>query len=418
MISPTTPKTPDITCVLVEEPLLPARTYEDIIHWCVRPLPPLSSDCPSPRSHTLEEKIAIMPLRPNLFHFASQAVPSNSSSDSAPLASAEEGPLAPGADEGGAKEYGEMGGSPSPSMPSDSTLLVPTPNGGAPVKISMPKSTAEAIAMNKAIQDASSSFSLDTGVAAVAGDKSGFFSPSAEGEMESPPRTLLVRPSDAHPLKVTVPRTTAEAVAMNRSIQERARLEAAAREGAAAAAMVPPASPTGVEDGPAVAEGDVGGMVKAKAAPKEMVVTPTARSNSLKIPVPATTAEAMAMNKAMRSRFREAAADQSPTPGRLSGWMKSRKRRGGASSGGGKFGGLSVTEDNGALDGSGDRTEGWIVGGAAAERENTRPSWSLGEKSFDRTILELSRNMQWSQIIRVWEVRCQTSSPIIQAIIE
>lgn len=360
-------------------------------------------------------------LLPLDVHFAWQSVSSNdSSTSSAPLAAAEVAadaaplPSPPqdqrgGVGDGEGSKFAEVeGSSPHPSTPIDSTMLVvPSPNGGAPVKISMPQSTAEAIAMSKAIQEKatlSAQVPPSTNTTDMGADKSATHAAFAsKGDMENP-RTLLLRTPDSYPVKVTVPRTTAEAVALNRSIQEKTRQEIVARE-CTSTEVEPPRSP-GIEEGGDVTET----KVEQTKAPREMVVTPTARSKSLKIPVPATTAEAMAMNKAMRSRFREAVADQSPTPGRSTGWIKSRKRRGGE----GKFAGITISEGNNPLKdgGSGSWAEGW-TGEAAAKQEDSGVVQSTalsGEKSFDRTVLELSRNMQWSQIIRVWQVRARAGA--------
>lgn len=340
-------------------------------------------------------------------HFAWQSVSSNDSS--APLAAAEVAAdpaplLSPPQNQSGSvgegSKFAELeGSSPHPPTPIDSTMLVvPSPNGGAPVKMSMPQSTAEAIATSKVVHEkavlsAQVPPSRDT-TNVGAGESATHVPFASNSEMETP-RTLLLRPPDSYPVKVTVPRTTAEAVALNRSIQDKTRQEVVASERTPMKAE--PARSHDIEEGRAMTETKVEQMK----APKEMVVTPSARSKSLKIPVPATTAEAMAMNKAMRSRFREAAADQSPTPGRSTGWIKSRKRRGVE----GKITGLTISEGNDPLKdgGSSSWAEGWT-----GEASRMMPSTALsGEKSFDQTILELSRNMQWSQIIRVWQVRAR-----------
>lgn len=308
------------------------------------------------------------------------------------------------------RKFAELeGSSPHPPTPIDSTMLVvPSPNGGAPVKMSTPQSTTETITMSKAVREkdvlsAQVPPSRDTTNAGV-DESATHVAFASNSEMETP-RTLLLRTPDSYPVKVTVPRTTAEAVALNRSIQEKTRQEVVASE--RTSKEVEPARSPDTEEGRAMTETKVGTTkVEQAKAPKEMVVTPTARSKSLKIPVPATTAEAMAMNKAMRSRFREAAADQSPPPGRSTGWIKSRKRRGVES----KSTGLSMGNNPLKDGGSGSWAEEW-TGEADAKHEGSRvvPSTALsGEKSFDSTILELSRNMQWSQIIRVWQVRVRS----------
>ena len=273
------------------------------------------------------------------------------------------------------------------------------------------------------------------------------------------PRTFVVRTLDASPLRVTVPSTTTEALAMNRSIQDKVRQDATARQrtasssigttSATAAAASEALQATAFTAGECRETGEQGtiGMGEREVvgagssdhhnhnrqqqqeqAQGLMMVTPNPRSKSLKIRVPATTAEALEMNKAMRSRFREPREErgQPATHGpnardRLTGWGMAKKRQGGKGGGGDRGGGrggggggsgwqVATARGNHAAEGRGG---GW---GAKRGPSGAPPVWTVarlegegegdGDVSFDRTILKLSRDLQWSKIIRLWtEVR-------------
>lgn len=335
----------------------------------------------------------------------------------------------------------------TPPMQQQQMMLVHTPKA-APVTVAMPKTTAEAIALNKSIQEqarrgaaarsssrpppprmvreagaaTTSPPTANVNAAAGSSTKGGFRAPTAPtaGNEGQAPRTIVVRTPDAMRLKVTVPSTTAEAVAMNKSIQEKARKDAAARERNASEILQrsktvegrrPLVLHRGGWGGGAGGGGGGGGAIASEhqatsGAPTEMLITPTARAKSLKIPVPLTTADAVAMNKAMRSRFSdtrttvESALSSGGLDGSgsgLSGWDNARRA-----------GSRSAIGEDGVLRGAEEESLGAPVVGT------TPPAWSGqgqvqaqvgdGNLNFDQAILEHSRNLQWSQIIKIWQV--------------
>ncbi|CAN0097189.1 unnamed protein product, partial [Ectocarpus fasciculatus] len=225
-----------------------------------------------------------------------------------------------------------------------------------------------------------------------------------------PQRTFVVRtPDSSSSLKVTVPSTTAEAMAMNLSIREnaRAKKEAAARRHAAttAAARASSEQPGGGRGGTAAAAAAAaphsrGRPAERRRAPSMMVVTPNARSKSIQMEVPLTTAECIELNRAVKERYpatrqqrQEAEEDDNNNNNNSVNAGYSRRWRNPPAPGVG--GGQGAQH---AYGGAGLTSFPEIVRYADVEQGAREPS-------YDRTIGNLHRARRWDQIVRVWEVR-------------
>lgn len=208
---------------------------------------------------------------------------------------------------------------------------------------------------------------------------------------------MVRTPDSSSSLKVTVPSTTAEAMAMNLSIKEnaRAKKEAAARRHAAtAAARASSKQPRGEAAAAAAAAAphSRGRPAERRGVPSMMVVTPNARSKSIQMEVPLTTAECIELNRAVKERYptQQQEADEDNNKGVNAGY--SRRWRNPPAPGVG--GGQGVQHAYGA----GLSSSPEIVRYADVEQGAREPS-------YDRTIGNLHKARRWDQIVRVWEVR-------------
>lgn len=240
------------------------------------------------------------------------------------------------------------------------------------------------------------------GDAAVHGGDHSSDATSTATEEPAPPkpqRTFVVRtPDSSSSLKVTVPSTTAEAMAMNQSIREnaRAKKEAAARRQAATTAARASKQPGDAGGGgvtAAAAPHSRGRPAERRRAPSLMVVTPNARSKSIQMEVPLTTAECIELNRAVKERYptqQEEEADEDSSNSVNAGYSRRWRNPPAPGVGGGQgaqhaYGaGLSPSPE--------------IVRYADVEQGAREPS-------YDRTIGNLHRARRWDQIVRVWEVR-------------
>ncbi|CAN0535036.1 unnamed protein product, partial [Ectocarpus sp. 8 AP-2014] len=211
-------------------------------------------------------------------------------------------------------------------------------------------------------------------------------------EEPAPPkreRTFVVRtPDSSSSLKVTVPSTTAEAMAMNLSIREnaRAKKEAAARrlakqpagEGAASAAAAAAAAPH-----------SRGRPAERRRVPSMMVVTPNARSRSIQMEVPLTTAECIELNRAVKERYPTQQQEADEDNNGVNAGYSRRWRNPPAPGVGGGQGAHHAY-------GAGLSSSPEIVRYADVEQGAREPS-------YDRTIGNLHKARRWDQIVRVWE---------------
>ncbi|CAM9951523.1 unnamed protein product, partial [Ectocarpus sp. 12 AP-2014] len=214
----------------------------------------------------------------------------------------------------------------------------------------------------------------------------GDYAPDATATTEEPAppkpqRTFVVRtPDSSSSLKVTVPSTTAEAMAMNLSIRENARAKkeaAAARRHAAAAAASAPNSR--------------GRPAERRRVPSMMVVTPNARSKSIQMEVPLTTAECIELNRAVKERYptQQQEADEDNNNNAVNAGYSRRWRNPPAPGVGGGQGAQQAY-------GAGLSSSPEIVKYADVEQGAREPS-------YDRTIGNLHKARRWDQIVRVWE---------------
>ncbi|CAM9167910.1 unnamed protein product, partial [Ectocarpus sp. 4 AP-2014] len=229
----------------------------------------------------------------------------------------------------------------------------------------------------------------------------GDYAPDATATTEEPAppkpqRTFVVRtPDSSSSLKVTVPSTTAEAMAMNLSIREnaRAKKEAAARRHAATTAARASSKQPGGE-APAAAAASAphsrGRPAERRRVPSMMVVTPNARSKSIQMEVPLTTAECIELNRAVKERYpkQQQEADEDNNNAVNAGY--SRRWRNPPAPGVG--GGQGAQHAYGA--------------GLSSFPEIVRYTdveQGAREPSYDRTIANLHKARRWDQIVRVWE---------------
>lgn len=251
---------------------------------------------------------------------------------------------------------------------------------------------------------------------------------SREGQQEEKQRTLVVRtPDSCSLLKVAVPSTTAEAMAMNASIKEKAKRNAelvvAAAQAPRPSAKFPsggraPAAAAAAAEGVASRvnagrRGSTGGKKAAAAsaaeserrpAPSVMMVKPDARSKAIQMKVPQTTAECIKLNEAIRERYPGGAPQEADNKVFANYSKRWRDPRSPAPGGG---------SDRGVLSGEAAGSKG-VHGGAAGTVLSspqvfgyTQPGDGSGEPSFERTIGDLNNSMRWQQIVRVWEVRAR-----------
>lgn len=228
------------------------------------------------------------------------------------------------------------------------------------------------------------------------------------------PHKLVVRTADDHETEVTVPDTTAEAMAMNKSIQEAARMEVAGREHAASEA------PSSTRFPETESQSSAGAAAGSSAPParnnavstssSEMAVTPNAYSRPVRMPVPLTTADAMAMNKVIRSRFSEDKGRPNPAK------RAPRARFPGFKSAGNREGITAEVASKNSSGGGNGAKQSQARGRAAASCTGAPPVGPAGlplannDAQIDRMILEHSRHSKWSHIVRIWEVRTAAST--------
>ncbi|CAN0137781.1 unnamed protein product, partial [Ectocarpus sp. 12 AP-2014] len=230
----------------------------------------------------------------------------------------------------------------------------------------------------------------------------GDYAPDATATTEEPAppkpqRTFVVRtPDSSSSLKVTVPSTTAEAMAMNLSIREnaRAKKEAAARRHAASTAARTSSKQPGGEAAAAAAAAapqSRGRPAERRRVPSMMVVTPNARSKSIQMEVPLTTAECIELNRAVKERYptQQQEADEDNNNNALNPGYSRRWRNPPAPGVGGGQGAQHAY-------GAGLSSSPEIVKHADVEQGAREPS-------YDRTIGNLHKARRWDQIVRVWE---------------
>lgn len=265
----------------------------------------------------------------------------------------------------------------------------------------------------------------------------------SQAEQEEKRRTFVVRTPDSRsPLKVAVPSTTAEAMAMNTSIKKKAKRDAerAAAAAAAAAAPRPPikfppsgrtpaaaaatatgaASSVGRRDSPGGKKPAGKGAVTAgggqQRAPSLMVVTPNARSKAIQMKVPRTTAECIELNKAIRERYpgearQETDGSNGTVNNKINANYAMRWRNPPAPAPGGGGGGVRGSGVRLGQAGRSRDARGAAAGTVLSSSEMfgfTQPGHGSGDPSIERTIGNLYNGMRWEQIVRVWEVRGRT----------
>ena len=283
-----------------------------------------------------------------------------------------------------------------------------------------------------------------------------FPTPIAARAEQDQQKTFMVRTSGSASLqshlKVTVPSTTAEAMAMNASIKERAAAAAAAAAKTAAAAAktaaiaAAPAAPAflrpplkfpkrgreapaaGRDRGGATRNAALSGDKKPPAAgaaeqPRAqgvMVVTPNARSKAIQMRVPRTTAECIELNKAIRERYpgepqagaaaksgsAAAGATTTTSANNAVNESYSRRWRNPPAPGAGPGRGRDLRWGRAA----GAERDAYGRQGAGLSSPEAAGYGELGygtaeEPDFDRIIARLHSAMRWEQIVRVWEVR-------------
>lgn len=234
-----------------------------------------------------------------------------------------------------------------------------------------------------------------------------------DDEEEEEDRTFVVRTPDSFsPLKVTVPKTTAEAVAMNMAIKKKAmakreanaRTLAASSSSGAAGSRVPTAGSRRQQGMRRAGDGLGGaaagaGSEERRRTPKLMTVKPNARSRSIQVEVPLTTAECIKLNRAVKERYPGDPTKQDGSGGGgdrnngLNAGYSKRWRNPPAPRGGG--GGApyrNVFQEGGG--------NGSALQGSAQQTQNP------GEPNYQRLIGNLFRRSSWEQIVAIWEVRC------------
>eukprot|EP00752_Nemacystus_decipiens_P002939 g2733.t2 len=259
-------------------------------------------------------------------------------------------------------------------------------------------------------------------------------------EQEENRRTFVVRTSDSlSPLKVAVPTTTAEAVAMNTSIKEKAKRDAeraaaaasagklkppprgrklaavAAAAGAASSVSAgrrvssgarKPAAAAAAAAGAAGAGAPAGRTEQPQRAPSVMVVTPNVRSKAIQMKVPRTTAECIELNKAIRERYpgeaQHESVNNSVNANYSRRWRNPPAPAPGAGSGVVGGSGVQWGKPGGVYKDAHGRAAGTVL--SSPEMFGyTQLGRSSGEPSFERTIGNLSNGMRWEQIVKVWE---------------
>ncbi|CAB1117756.1 unnamed protein product [Ectocarpus sp. CCAP 1310/34] len=229
----------------------------------------------------------------------------------------------------------------------------------------------------------------------------GDYAPDATATTEEPAppkpqRTFVVRtPDSSSSLKVNVPSTTAEAMAMNLSIREnaRAKKEAAARRHAATTAARASSKQPGGEAPAASASAphSRGRPAERRRLPSMMVVTPNARSKSIQMEVPLTTAECIELNRAVKKRYptQQQEADEDNNNNAVNAGYARRWRNPPAP-------GVCVGQGAQHAYGAGLSSSPEIIKYADVEQGAREPS-------YDRTIGNLHKARRWDQIVRVWE---------------